>query len=87
MFVDLQNIFTYTAETETSTSSQTLTKEVTASKVFTDEVVKNIDTRWYVNNNTKILYGFINKEYLLITSGEESFIDIVNKLTKNNILR
>lgn len=97
MPVDLANIYTTisstasTTETLTSTTTQQkITPTTTTKKVtFTDKIIKNIDTRVYVDpvKGTQIIYGFINKEYLLITSGEEVFIDIVNKLTINNILR
>lgn len=92
MPVDLYKIYTYTENTNTgTTSSSTLpvlsTKKSTGK--FIDKVIKNIDVRMYIDadKKTQIIYGFINKQYLLITSGENSFIDIVNKLTINNILR
>jgi hypothetical protein len=87
MFIDFQNIFTYTPEKVSASSTQKTAQNPVITKRFTDTVIKNIDARIYTNENTKIIYGFINKEYILITSGEESFVDIVNKLTINNILR
>jgi hypothetical protein len=56
---------------------------------FVDRILKNQDIREYVNNenNINIIYGFINNKYLLITSGETSFIDIRDRLLKENIVR
>ncbi len=71
-------------------STTTITKpEIYIQKRFVDQVIKNIDTRVYTDNslNLTIVYGFINKEYLLISGGPESFIDIRNKLLSKNILR
>ncbi len=94
MPVDLYNLYSYNSTVVTSstvsTSSPTISKkEASTNGIFIDTVIKNIDVRTYIDpiKGTRIVYGFINKEYLLITSGESSFIDIVNKLTINNILR
>jgi hypothetical protein len=56
---------------------------------FMDKVTKNIDTRVYTDpvKGVQITYGFINKKYLLITAGESSFVDILNKLLVKNVLR
>jgi len=88
MPVDLYKIYTYTTQADSSTSS-VITQNTEKSQIFIDKVIKNIDVRVYTDplKGTQIIYGFINKEYLLITSGESSFVDIVNKLTINNILR
>ena len=58
-------------------------------EVFIDRILKNQDIREYINNenNTTIVYGFINNKYLIITSGESSFIDIRDRLLKQNIIR
>lgn len=93
MPIDLQYIYSINKkDTEQGTSSSSVSTSTQSLKKipkFTDKVIKNIDTRIYVDEDKKIqiIYGFINKEYLLITSGENSFVDIVNKLTINNILR
>lgn len=95
MFLDLGKLYTYTPNISTSTINTASTTKILPvikdknSLKFTDKVIKNIDTRTYkdTEKGIEIVYGFINKEYLLITSGEESFVDIVNKLTINSILR
>jgi len=87
-----------TIATSTSTSTATTTIRVATSTVkyykkntlgFVDRVLKNYDIREYVKNedNETILYGFINNKYLLITSGESSFVDIKDRLLKENIIR
>ncbi len=95
---------TSTVATATTTASSTATTSVqnqqkiaptvatvrsTVENKFFDQVIKNIDTRMYVdeNANMTLVYGFINKEYLLITGGPDSFIDIRNKILTKNILR
>lgn len=88
MPIDLERIFTYTNPTSSSTSTKaTTTKNLTPK--FVDKVIKNIDVRTYTDpeKGTQITYGFINRQYLLITSGENSFADILNKLLINNVLR
>lgn len=93
---DLRDIFTKekllatstTATTSATSSGVTMTKSG-EEKRFADQVIKNIDTRVYTDsaNNLTVVYGIINKEYLLITAGVDSFIDIRNKLLSKNILR
>ncbi len=98
MPVDLKNIFvgnneiitiaTTTVATTTSTTTvKTYTKKETVG--FIDRTLKNYDIREYVNNtnNINLIYGFLNNRFLLITSGESSFIDIKNRLLKENIIR
>lgn len=77
--IDMERIFTYT----------TLSTSSTSTPKFVDKIIKNIDTRTYIDpqKGVRITYGFINREYVLITSGETAFADIVNKLLVNNILR
>lgn len=80
---------TATSTTASTTATTTSIKPSSMEKKFTDQVVKNIDVRIYKdeNLNLTIVYGFINKEYLLIAGGEDSFINIRNKLLSKNILR
>jgi hypothetical protein len=92
MPVDLKNIFIGNNEiiqiVNTSTTPNKMYKK-TDTNIFTDRVLKNYDIREYVKNDisTNIIYGFINNKFLLITSGESSFIDIKNRLLKENIQR
>jgi hypothetical protein len=79
-----------TVTSTTSSSTETVVKyNKKDTDVFTDRILKNQDIREYVNNesNTTLIYGFINNKYLVITSGESSFIDIRDRLLKQNIVR
>jgi hypothetical protein len=102
MGVDLKDIFignnilTKTVQETSSTTTATSTNQnevITYAKQntvgFVDRILKNQDIREYVKNedNLNIIYGFINNKYLLITSGETSFIDIRDRLLKENIVR
>lgn len=95
--VDLKDIFIGNNEivinsTSTNISSSSVVEKKYYKKdtnIFVDRVFKNHDIREYVNNsnNITIIYGFINNKFLLITSGESSFLDIKNRLLKENIAR
>lgn len=95
MPVDLKDVFIGNNEVKNVTAveaSTTTPEKIYAKKdtgVFVDRVLKNYDIREYIKNsdNSHIIYGFINSKYLLITSGESSFIDIKDRLLKDNILR
>lgn len=84
MPIDFEYI--YPSITNNNTSSSSTTPNINK---FTDKVIKNIDTRTYFDEKKgiEITYGIINKQYLLITSGENSFTNIVNKLLVRNVLR
>lgn len=83
--IDLERIFTF----QPNSSSTVATMTAATQPKFVDKVIKNIDTRTYIDEvkGVRVTYGFINRQYLLITSGENAFVDIVNKLLINNILR
>ena len=87
MPVDLKDIF---KGNNIETQSTTTIKYKNADTInFIDKVIKNHDVREYVKNSDDltIVYGFINNKYVLITSGESSFIDIKDRLLKENISR
>ncbi|MEN9604586.1 MAG: hypothetical protein RJB39_271 [Candidatus Parcubacteria bacterium] len=56
---------------------------------FKDRVLRNTDTRVYTDATGAIqfVYGFINKDYLIISGGVESFINIKTRLLNDNTLR
>lgn len=56
---------------------------------FRDRIIRNTDARVYTDeyNTVKLVYGFINKEYLIITSGVESFIEIKTRILNDITLR
>jgi hypothetical protein len=87
---------TLSTSTENSSTTVSTTSVVNNKKYykkntvgFIDRTLKNYDIREYVSNenNSDIIYGFINNQFLLITSGEESFLDIKDRLLKENIVR
>jgi hypothetical protein len=87
---EILNINVISTSTFSSTSTPTIKKYLkNNTDMFVDRVLKNYDIREYVNNenNINIIYGFINNKFLLITSGESSFLDIKNRLLKENIPR
>ena len=57
--------------------------------IFIDRILKNYDIREYIRNsdNTHILYGFINNKFLLITTGDDSFINIKDRLLREDVSR
>lgn len=75
-----------TSSTSTDPERKYLNKDT---NTFIDRILKNYDIREYVGNadNVHIIYGFINNKFLLITSGESSFIDIKDRLLKESISR
>lgn len=93
---DLRVLFTDTSVVETvieqpATTTSTTTPPVVASSTpkFSDKILKNTDTRVYTDEFGKVqfVYGFINKEFLIISGGTESFIDVKTRLLNNNTLR
>lgn len=56
---------------------------------FSDKVLRNTDARIYTNaaGEVRFVYGFINKQYLIISGGVESFIDVKTRLLNNYTLR
>lgn len=82
---DLQDMFTdYTAS-----STETSIYNFPQNSKFVDRLIQNVDTRVDVDasSTVRFVYGFINKEYLLITSGVESFTGVRDRLLNKNILR
>ncbi len=97
MPIDLKDIFIGNTELKStstepvSTNTDKIVKNYSKKNtiVFVDKILKNQDIREYVNNenNINIIYGFVNNKYLLITSGETSFLSIKDRLLKENITR
>lgn len=82
---DLQDIFTdYTAS-----STESSVYNLSQNSKFSDKLIQNIDTRVDTDesNSIRFVYGFINKEYLVITTGVESFANIKDRLLNKNTLR
>lgn len=73
----------------TTTSSTTTAPVAFLTPGFTDKVLRNTDARVYTDTNGKVqfVYGFVNKDYLIISGGIESFVDVKTRLLNNNTLR
>ncbi len=60
-----------------------------SSQSFTDRVLKNKDIRELKDNagNTVILYGFLDKETLVITTNEATFLEVLDRFEKQTYVR
>lgn len=56
---------------------------------FTDKILKNKDIRELKDNagNTVILYGFLDKETLVITTNEATFLEVLDRFEKQTYVR
>lgn len=56
---------------------------------WSDKVIKNRDVREFKNKNGELLllYSFINKETLIVTSTESSFIALIDRIEKDTYVR
>jgi hypothetical protein len=84
---DLLGIFT---KAKAGTSTDILGEKVGDwNDAFEDKVVKNKDTRILRDShgNTVLLYSFINKETLIITTNEATFNEIYDRLTVSSFKR
>ena len=56
---------------------------------FEDVILRNKDTRMLKDgeNQTRIVYGFPNTETLLVTTNEDSFFEVFERLTASNATR
>lgn len=98
MPTDLDDIFKDTSIVKSNTSEEVIATTTPTSTTttptlvvpgFTDKVLRNTDSRVYTDElgKVKVVYGFINKEYLIITAGTESFLDVKTRLLNNITLR
>lgn len=55
-----------------------------ASGIFEDKVIKNLDTRIIYNDegNLSLIYTFINKNYLVITEDEETLVEVTRRISQ-----
>lgn len=68
--------------------AEIITPTSTSSGVFLDEVVKNKDTRvWHDDSGHSLLYSFVDKNTLVITTDKKTFSVILNKLTATKFIR
>lgn len=83
------------AQNSESTSTQTTTNQLppletgTINKTFEDETIRNKDARVLKNANGDVLmlYSFLDKQTLLITSNENTLKEMINKLISQKLVR
>jgi len=78
-----------TGTSTTATTTQVINYDIGASGAFEDDTIKNKDIRILKNNKgeTVLLYTFINKNTLLITSGENVLREVLTRISSENIVR
>lgn len=56
---------------------------------FIDKIIKNKDTRILQdqNGNIKIIYSFLDKETMLLTTNEATFLEILDQFEKQTYIR
>jgi hypothetical protein len=88
MAPDLLGLFTK-AKSTTDNSISIGEKSGDWNNLFEDEVVKNKDIRVLKDstNTTVLLYSFINKETLIITTNEQTFNEVYDRLTISSFKR
>lgn len=89
MPTDLREIFLShnTMEIGSGTSTQTVSIPLTSQ--FEDKIVKSRDTRVLKNKQDEIvlLYSFIDTKYLVITTNEETFREIITRYLATGLVR
>jgi hypothetical protein len=70
-------------------ATSTIASYFTIKGTFSDKVIKNRDVREFRNTKGELLflYSFINKETLLLTTTESSFIALVDRIEKDAYVR
>jgi hypothetical protein len=65
------------------------TTEVIRRGVFHDQVIQNKDARVFLdqNDNIVLLYSFIDRETLILTTNIETFIEVHGRLTSGRVVR
>jgi hypothetical protein len=87
-----QNTFTGMLKWEPEILADTkvwLSSETSDAKIFEDKVLKNKDIRILRDTNQKIIliYGFLDKETLVITTNEDTFLEIMDRFEKQTYVR
>lgn len=72
---------------ESETGTSTAPRRVTA--IFEDRVVENKDTRILYNNRDEVvlLYSFVDRETLIITTNRATFLEIVKRMEAKRVTR
>ncbi|MBP9701644.1 MAG: hypothetical protein KBD47_01525 [Candidatus Pacebacteria bacterium] len=88
-----QNTFTGMLKWEPDLYADTKTwlsdKQVIDANTFEDRILKNKDVRILkdTSGNIAIIYGFLDRETLLITTNEETFLEIIDRFEKQTYVR
>lgn len=87
-----QNTFTGMLKWEPEIQEDTklwLSDKDVAAETFVDKVLKNKDIRILTDTTgtSLILYGFLDKETLVITTNEETFLEILDRFEKQTYVR
>ena len=77
------------AEINVALTATTTSIQAVAPRTFSDLVIKNKDTRAIRNENGKIilLYSFIDKNTIIITTNENTFSEVFTRLTSSRTLQ
>lgn len=88
---DMAKIFTYPVEMQTASTSTSspIASYFTIKGTFHDAVIKNKDIRIFKNESgqTLLMYSFLDKNTLVITSSENAIRDIVTRIEKRAYVR
>ena len=85
MDTDLSPLFgPATSRAEAATNTRTAGR-----RGFRDQVIQNKDTRVLLdhNDNIALLYSFVDRETLIITTNIETFVEVHGRLTSGRIVR
>ena len=90
MRFDLAPLFGNPAATASRVSEDTaFGKSVTGSTTFVDMVIQNKDTRALLDENERIvlLYSFIDRETIVITTNTDTFKEILGRMNSGRVVR
>lgn len=68
---------------------ETATTTTNVSGVFKDRLINNIDTRILLdlNGETRLIYSFIDRQTLVITTNRDTFLEVVSRLNSTRVER
>lgn len=88
---DLSTLFNYKQRTqrEDLNASTSISSYFNIQGTFSDKVIRNRDVREFINTNGELLllYSFINKETLIITTTESALIAGIDSIEKQTYVR
>ena len=88
---DLENLFNYKqkVQDENANASSSVSSYFDIHGFFSDKVIRNRDVREFTDDNGQILllYSFIDKQTLIITTTESAFADAIDRIEKETYVR